>query len=235
MMKYTLIAMFALIAVASYVSAEVVAPLSLTEGASERRDLSGLADQSAEAQGGNVTALNIDALTITKSWQGYYGNISGEITLDDGSTNTFYNWTTTSVQGEVYGTRNSAVDFATTACASGAERTSEETFLGQTATDGDSVTNTFNTTDHPQFLVGSTTITSDSCFSTNAFSGGSLDTNRFHQILLTDSANTIYTTLIDSDQTAYDGAEADFQLLVGEDEHDGQEGPTTYFIWVELG
>ena len=234
MIKYTVIVMFALIAVVGYVSAEVVAPLSLTEGASERRDLSGLADQTVEAQGGNVTALNIDALTITTSWQGYYGNISGEITLDDGSNNTFYNWTTTSVQGEVYGVRNAAVDFASTACASGAERTTEETYLGQSATDGDSVTNTFNTTDHPQFNVSTTAIAVDTCFSTNAFSGGSLDTGRFHQVLLASGGDIIYTTIIDENQAGFNSATADFQLLVGENEKSGNEGSTTYYFFVEL-
>lgn len=220
---------------AASVLAEPTAPPILDEVSSEKRDLTQQAAQQIEAQGGNVTAVNIDMLSITRSWQGYSGNITGDITLDDMTNNTFYNWSIVTTNGEVYGTRNETIDWVSVECMNSSLRTIEESALGHTSVDGDSVTNTFNTTDHPQFIVGSVTINTDSCFSTNAFSGGSLDTDRFHQILLTDTANTIYTTLIDSDQTAYDGSQADFQLLVGEDEHDGQEGPTTYYIWVELG
>lgn len=235
-MKQTIIfAALAVVLVASYAMAAPTAPLTLNEGTSETRDLSGLASQTVNAQGGNVTQVNIDALTITQSWQGYFGNITGTITLDDASNNTFYNWSLATSSGEVYATRAATPTWSGTACATNANRTTEETALGQTGADGDSVTATFNTTDHPAFAVGADSIALDSCYSTNAFSGGSHDTSRFHQVLLSDGAgNIVYSTIIDGDQTGFDSETYDFQLLVGEDEHSGSEGPTTYYFWVEL-
>lgn len=223
-----------------FVLAEPSAPPGIVNGGSEKRNLSELATNPVQAQGGNITALNIDALSTTRSWQGYYGNISGGITLDNGNNETFYNWsvTTGSATGEVYATRNDTITWVGINCTSSAQRTTEETALGHIASDGDSVTNTFNTTTHPAFFVGSDAIIADTCFSTNANVNGVPDVNRFHQILLTDGSanqNIVYTTIIDADQTGFDGSTYDFQLLVGEDESDGNEGPTTYYIWVELG
>jgi hypothetical protein len=225
-----LLFMLALSATATY--AAVVNPLSLSEGTPETRDLTSLPTQSVEAQGGNVTSLNIDALSVTQSWQGYFGNITGTITLDDASNRTFYNWTLTSAQGEVYASIASGADFTTTSCASAAERTSEETYLGQAAADGDSISNTFTNGTHPTFDVSGTTIGVDECFNTNAFSNELNDTSRFHQILLADgSSNIVYTTIMDNDQVSFDNSIADFQILVGEP---NSAGSTTYFFFVEL-
>jgi len=217
---------------AAYAQAAVVSPLSLTQGTSETRSLTGLPTQSILAQGGNVTAVNIDALSVTQSWQGYFGNISGAITLDAADNSTFYNWTLATVQGEVYATRNATADFSTANCANSTERTNEETFLGQLATDGDSVSNTFQNATHPQFNVSTTQIPANNCYDTNAFSNDVSDTTRFHQILLADGASSIiYTTIIDNGQISFDNSVADFQILVSEP---STAGTTTYYFFVEL-
>ena len=237
MKKTTIIVMtmmFALFAI-QFTTAEPVNPQDLDVGPSETRDLSGLPTQSADAQGGNVTQLNIHTIAVTRSWQGYYGNITGDIVLDDASGNTFYNWTLTTPSGEVYASRTSTVDFSTIACASSAQRGDEETYLDQTPADGDSVTNTYNFTAHPEINIGAVTLTQDTCFSTNAFSDGTQDASRFYQLLLADgTSNIVYTTIIDPDQIGFDGSSYDFQLLVGENEKPGNEGPTEYFFFVQI-
>jgi len=236
-MKNTAIVLLviALLAAVPFASAAVTPPRTLTAGTSEHRDLGALADQNVSAQGGNVTQVNINVLAITKAWQGYYGNITGEITLDDADNNTFYNWSLAAPKGEVYATRNAAVDFSTIGCANATERTAEETYLGQVLADGDSVTNTFNGTTHPQFNVSTTSVAVNTCFSTNAFVNSAQDASRFFQVLLADGASVIvYTTLIDNDQTGFDGNGYDFELLVGENDHDGSVGSTLYYFFVEL-
>ncbi|MBI3027275.1 hypothetical protein HYY70_04110 [Candidatus Woesearchaeota archaeon] len=45
-----------------------------------------------QAQAGNVTALVISSVRATQAWQGYYGNITGTIALDDANNNTLYDW-----------------------------------------------------------------------------------------------------------------------------------------------
>lgn len=217
-----------------YVLGQVVAPQSLTEGPSERRDLSNLPSLNVSAQAGNITQLNIDVLYITRSWQGYYGNVSGTITLDDADNNTFYNWTLTSASGEVFATRNESADFASVNCTNSSERANEEIFLGQQTADGDSVTNTFNGTSHPVFSVGTQSDLSG-CYSTNAFINTGQSATDYYQVLLSDDySNIVYTTIMDDDQIGFDGSTYDFQLLVGENGHNGDTATTTYYIWVEL-
>lgn len=211
-----------------------VSPNGIQTVESSTRTINGITNVSA--QGGNVTEIRIDALTVTKTWQGYFGNITGNIRLDDASNNSFYVWgNTTSVSGEVYATRNSTINWAQINCTTAGQRSAEETYLGVSAVDGDSVTNTFNSTSHPGFLVGLKSIGNDTCYSTNAYVDGSAQNSSFHQILLSDDLNsTVYTTLIENDGTAYNGRTTDFQLMVGENEHDGNTGPTPYYFFVEL-
>jgi hypothetical protein len=216
------------------VSAQPVSVSGLQVLGSSTRSISGLSNISA--QGGNVTEIRIDALSVTKTWQGYYGNITGNIHLDDANNNSFYVWgNATSLSGEIYATRNSSPDWSTVNCTNATQRLAEETYLGVVPADGDSVMNTFNNTAHPTFNVGLRPITANSCFSTNAFVNGSAQTTQFYQILLSDNASTtIYTSIMENNQYGYNGLVTDFQLMVGENEHDANVGPTTYFFFTEL-
>lgn len=214
--------------------ADPSSPTLLTPGASSRADLS-TAALNASAQAGNVTALTIEAISITESWQGYYGNVTGTITLDDSSNFTFYNWSQASAQGEIFASRASSVTWASIRCATEGEVTTEETALGQDATDADAVNNTFsNATNHPGFDIGATPIVADDCWATNAFDNTGAQNSYYYQMLLHDGANIVYSTLLDGPQTAFNGHTADFQLLVGEDGH-GNTATTPYFFFVELG
>lgn len=224
--------------IGSVVLADPTAPQSTTVVDSTRRDLGSLAAQTISAQGGNVTEVNINALTITTSWQGYFGQVSGEITLDDGSNSTFYNWSMATVSGEVYATRNASVVWNTVTCANTTHFGQEQTYLGQTASDGDSVSNTFDLQSHPAFSVGTRAFSANECNTTNAFSSNTTQSVNWTQILLhqndTNPANTIYASIINDTTVGFDGGTYDFQLLVGENEKTGNVGATTYYFWVEL-
>jgi hypothetical protein len=226
--------MLVMLAISMYGAFADPVPPSLQEISSSTRTISGISNISA--QGGNVTEIRIDALTVTKTWQGYFGNITGNIHLDDASNNSFYIWgNATGVSGEVYASRNSTINWASVNCTNATQRSSENAYLGVAGVDGDSVTNTFNSTYHPTFIVGLQTIQNSTCFSTNAFVNGTSQNSSFYQILLSDQYNnTVYTTLIENDKHAYNGRVSDFQLMVGENEHDGNLGPTAYYFFVEL-
>lgn len=227
---------FLLVGAAGLVLAVPTPPTNVYPLASSSRQLPDVSTTFIDAVGGNVTEINIDALTITKSWQGYYGNVTGNIHLDDAGNNSFYVWgNATTLSGEIYASRNSTIQWMTINCSTGAQRAAEETYLTQSPSDGDSVTNTFNWTNHPSFLVGMQNITSDSCFSTNIYVNGSAQNASFYQMLLADTySNIVYTTLIEDDQYAYNGQRADFQLIVGESEKPGNLGPSTYYFFVEI-
>jgi hypothetical protein len=61
------------------------------------------------ALAGNVTELSISGFSITQSWQGYFGNVTGTIMLSDSSDNVMYNWSLASPEGEIYASTNSSI------------------------------------------------------------------------------------------------------------------------------
>ncbi|MFH1133640.1 MAG: hypothetical protein V1735_04055 [Nanoarchaeota archaeon] len=62
---------------------------------------------------GNVTGITITATTMTQAWAGFYGNITGTITLDDANNNTMYDWAVASPEGEIYASEATAIDWTT--------------------------------------------------------------------------------------------------------------------------
>lgn len=218
------------------VSAQPTGPNSISTLNSSRGNISNAAG-TVEAQAGNVTELNIDATQITQAWQGYYGNITGRITLENSAGSVFYNWSDLgSVSGEVYASRDSAVDWSTIDCSNSSVNSDENDFLDRPSTAPDSVDNTYNLNSHPSFDVGTTTISANTCNSTNAYINTGQSATNFYQILLADSGRDIvYTTLIDADQVGFTGSQFDFELLVGENGNATEaSSTTTYYFYIEL-
>jgi hypothetical protein len=189
-----------------------------------------------DAQAGNVTELAITGLSVTKYWQGFYGNITGSIILADSSGNNFYDWNVSTPTGQVYASRNNSVSWTTVGCALPADITAEETFLGHNDTAPDSVTNTFASSVHPSFLVGTTTIADDTCPSTQAYDSTGGQNSAFYQILLNAGGDLIYTTVIeDTTPSGFNSQPWHFQLLVGEPGFGAAAETTTpYYFYLEL-
>ncbi|MGV8162891.1 MAG: hypothetical protein ACP5N2_06190 [Candidatus Nanoarchaeia archaeon] len=218
----------------SVVAAQPYGADSVTAGASSTANLSGITAKQVNAQAGNVTQLSINGSAVTTSWQGFYGNVTGQLILADSAGNNFYDWNLSSPLGEVYASRSNAVTWSSINCTDAGNVTAEETTLGQSAADPDSVTNTFAATNHPSFLVGSANMTG--CYSTKAYNSAGAQGTGFWQVLLSDNgANTVYTTILDaSPETGFNNQAWDFQLLVGENGKVGNEGATPYYFYVEL-
>jgi hypothetical protein len=207
---------------------------SVTWQGSSGFNASGISPSTTNAQAGNVTQLQINGTAVTSSWQGFYGNVTGTLILGDASGNKFYEWgNMSSPSGEVYASRSNSVTWASIDCADAAAVSTEETYLGQTAVDPDSVTNTFSSTAHPWFLVGATNATG--CYSTKAYNSTGAQGAGFWQVLLSDTTNTVYTTVLDANpELGFNNKPWDFQLLVGENGKVGNEGTTPYYFYVEL-
>ncbi len=62
---------------------------------------------------GNVTQLNITGTTVTQSWAGVYGRVSGIITLDNAAGDTMFDWDLADPRGEVYATSMPTVNWET--------------------------------------------------------------------------------------------------------------------------
>lgn len=69
-----------------------------------------------DAAAGNVTALVISQVRSSQAWQGYYGNITGTIVLDDANNQTLYDWSLPSPTGEVYASNSTIVTWGNIFC-----------------------------------------------------------------------------------------------------------------------
>ena len=262
--------MFFIIIAASIAIAQAVpeGPSTLTKDESTRRVAYPAPTLTAYA--GNVSHLTVFGQTVTQTWQGYVGNVTGSITLDDGDNFTLYNWTLSDPEGEIYATHLSTVTWTTGnilcwnwSSSTGSYlslyemehgATSPAYFgLGLESTDVDGVDETFTYNgsgvlgggSHDNFYVAGQLIQGNvtrsaggsgggPCPHVNLFnsSGGGL----FQEVILYDTANTgpIYASILRSNADGYDGTEWDFEMIVGENGHDGNTSTTTYYFYVEL-
>lgn len=175
--------------------------------------------------GGRLSNLNATAETQTEAWQGFYGDVLGNITLDDASDSTLYNWLN-ATNGIVLTSRNSSVDFTTISAQN--DCTIDESLTG---TDSDRVNNTFNASSNTLFTIGPTTIPAGTACALNTYINSTAQSSSFEEIIVTDGSNSIYTTRIEDDLTGFDGQPHDFQLIVP----DARNSTTsTYFFYAEL-
>ena len=201
------------------------------------------------AQGGNVTSLSVNSTKVSQRWQGYYGNITGSITLDDANNKTLYSWDLASPQGEIYASNGSeigAVSWSKVFCFNYTNNLSNgvvplqkfngtdvERMIGANAYDRDSFNSTFQSYFSGSFQVGTTTIDdTDSCMKTNLYANDAAQSTDFIEVVLTDNSSLIYTALLEQDATGFQGAAVDFEMLVGENADN--PNPTTYYFFVEL-
>jgi hypothetical protein len=226
---------------------------------STRPNVSTYTPDDTEAEAGNVTELTLDAIATTKSWQGYYGNITGIITLEDAYGYVFYNWTAAEPKGEVYASFNESVNWSNIKCFDWQIGTTTQNFDMHDAEDwfgipndaSDGLNDTYTETDSldNELFVGSRNITqvsaddTASCHSTNTFIlGTQSDETDFENLLLTDNDVLVFATIIENnvfdtedDILGFDGRPHDFQLLVAENGHNGfEDDSTTYYFWAEI-
>ena len=215
---------------------------------------------SLPAVAGNVTEVNLYGYSTTRSWQGFYGNVSGTIQLADAGDNVFYNWSDVSPKGQVYISTNNSIQWAYTECFNytatgtyasdvgqagstslyGTNLTQLETQYGISVDDVDGVNETFNLYGggtHNSFFVGNLQFDNGECRSTRIFSSAGVgEDNKFEEVLLYEpqSASVIFSTLLNSDVLGFDGRSHDFESIVLENGHGTDTSSTTYYFYLEL-
>ena len=206
---------------------------SVTAGVGERAAADG-AGNDPNAIAGNITNLTISGFSITQSWQGYYGNVTGTIQLADSSDNVLYNWSTASPLGEVYtSNESSSIQWDSIACfnLSNVSEYFEEDFnISDYANDG--LNETFNLNNHAGFYTNNVEHTTGECNNTKVFGSGGSAT--YDEVLLTDGTSLVFASLLQEDASGFDGGLYDFEMLVLEDGHGTDTDTSTYFFWVEL-
>jgi hypothetical protein len=210
----------------------VQAPSLLTPGESSRMNYSyGGAGTAYDAQAGNVTQLDLSGKQVTTHWAGFYGNVSGSITLEDALGNVFYNWSGLgSPIGEIYASNTSTVAWSSIACANTANMSAVDSFLGMTSSNPDSVFKTYGSPSHSGFSVAGLNIGQNSCNSTNAHTNTGKNSAYFTQVLLADNRNVpVFATILNASATSFKNSGVDFQLLTG------VPGSGTLYFFIELG
>ena len=210
------------------------------------------------AWAGNVTRMMINATSVTPHWAGFYGNISGMLTLDDASESTMYDWSVAEPQGKIYASEANPPTWASIDClnfTSTFNHSELEEELSMDYDDEDGINETFcpgcdatgkNTpVNHSPFYVGDVAFVVNKCWaiatyvSDDAQAAGNED---FVEVLLQDGTDAIYMSIIEDKtpgsqdgQTGFNGENLDFQIMVGEDGNGSQAGSgTDYYFYVEL-
>ena len=200
------------------------------------------------SQSGNTTQLMLNATKTTQHWQGYYGNITGEITLDDADSNTLFAWTLANPTGEIFAVNTSeSVQWTNITCVNltnatqngldghGASKINGTTLddqYGIKFSEMDNFSGTFNSQFTGSINIGDVVIDSDdACPLTYLFVNNQSQTTDFEELLLFDNASALlFTAILETDQVGFDGSLWDFQMLTAQ--NDSVIG--TYYFYVEL-
>jgi len=230
-----------------------VGPKEIAKLRSERMDAWGGVRDDAEA--GNVTELFINATGVTQHWTGYFGNITGYITLDDNANHTLYDWYMAEPQGEIYATPRNPPLWTNVDClnfTSPFNQQDLEVNLSMESGDEDGVNETFcpdcdaGSKDvnpvHGEFWVGKKKFYAGDCWAINTYVNSGPQSSDFVEVLLQDGSDALYMSFIEDDtpnvkgkRVGFDGAEHDFQMLVGENGNGSHVLTTTpYYFYVEI-
>lgn len=236
-----IISMLFMVMFLSYVAAvtEPEGPSTLTGLTWSRRAARG--PNSIAAVAGNITSVNVVGKTVTQSWQGYVGNVSGTITLDDSSNYTLYDWALASPSGEIYATNSTSVTWTTgnVECWHGTGAQNNKATMNGIYGIGngevDSINATFlNATDHDAFYAGGQYIYGGGCFAVQLYNG--TRENVFQEVLLYDDTanNIVFTSLLKNNVNGYNNQTWDFEMIVAENGHSGDVATSLYYFYVEL-
>ncbi|MBU0756686.1 MAG: hypothetical protein KKF44_01355 [Nanoarchaeota archaeon] len=190
---------------------------------------------------GTITTVILNSIQQNYKWKAYVGNISSTFTLDDESDYTIYQWSIDEFTGEILATRaTTAPTWGSVNCSSIANKQSEDTALGHTSTNADSINSTFATQTHKEFDLAGNTILESSCFATATWINDSVNTltttASFQEVLLHDGTNLIYTTFVENDKIGYRNDSVttyDFQMILAENAS-STAPDIQYYFYVEL-
>ena len=216
-------------------------------------------DGNLGAMAGNITYVNITAVGISRTWAGYYGNVSGTLVLQTFGGSNMYSWTMAAPYGKVLASNSTISDWTGVYCwntsvatAQGLHISEWNTKYGANDEDYDSINNTFSPSgSFETFYIGNKEFghnlagtDDDSCCPMIQLynkSGVGQGTN-YQEIILQEGAQgaanpqpaLIYVSIINSSAYGFDGTQIDFQMIVPDDGHGTDADTDTYYFYVEL-
>lgn len=178
-----------------------------------------------DALGGRATTLSAVTETQTVTWQGFYGEVAGNISLENAGEDILYSWTN-ATNGTVYLSRKADVNFANITAVNVCD-------VDQDITGGsgsDRVNRTFKPSNNSELVVGYTTIAAGTACALNTYVNNASQSSLFEEVILTDDGvTTIYATQIEENAPGFDGQPHDWQALVP-----SNLSTLTYYVYVEF-
>ena len=222
MKKYITALMAILVLLAMPIALAAPDGATVTVGATERGSSNAAGTASTEA--GNVTEVNISGTAITSRWAGFYGNISAGLVLSDAANNKFYEWTVSDVSGAVVYATNASVSDWSTSNIVAATASDMPAFLTQST--ADNYSNTYNAQE--AFTSATYSIANTNYAAT--YSNGVAGNLKSYSLKATTENALIWAGKALDDETAFDGGQVDYQVLVPVD----GTTTTTYNFYLEL-
>jgi len=169
--------------------------------------------QVEDAEGGNVTTMNLTATVSTDRWQGYYGNVSGSLALGMGAS-TFYSFSAATAL-TVFASQNQTFDFTSLGAALAADIDTQWGY----GTGNDQAADVFAGSER----IGTTVDTAYCTLASSRLSG------IFDDGTPTDKLNFAFGANI-STGACFDGSTCDYEVMVPADAATGE----TYYFFVEI-
>lgn len=169
---------------------------------------------STSANGGDVAQQDITSTSDSTSWAGFYGNLTGEVSLNDGSGNEFFDWSVQDPSGSiVYAVLGTQADPTTATLGAVTTGSDADTLTGTSGTEAASNT----------YVDGTGAFQTQATPSTGSVSGlantAAVDTNSsagsFTSYLAEDTGNTapVFFTETLNDVQGFNSQLSDYQLL----------------------
>ncbi len=191
--------------------------------------------------GGYISHINFSATTQNSRWKGMVGWVNGLFTLDDASGNTLFEWSLTTITGQVYATTNATSPTWSSLSCANITRLELENNLMEHSSSEDNITKTFSNQDHDPFTAAGVSISENDCYSLRTYVENNTQsvTEYFEEVALFDGHNStgggvVYATILEDDQTGYDSEAYDFQMIVPENGNSASSIVTAYYIYIEL-
>ncbi|MFH1134432.1 MAG: hypothetical protein V1735_08155 [Nanoarchaeota archaeon] len=212
--------------------------------------------QNITAQAGNVTQLVLTGTTVTQTWAGFYGNITGTITLDDAQNFTLYNWTMVRPQGEVYAADAEVTwETGTVVCYNYSRDNLTyisladfESEFGIVSTDPDGINETFLINrSHRSFYAGGNYINGTlgqkttggyACPAVSLYNSTGQNDEQYQEVILYNFAaqRPFFASLIEQNPVlGFNNQYWDFEMILPVNNHNGSIATKDYYFYVELG
>ena len=208
----------------------------------EIRNETGSAKESTliNTSGGSITTMELDVTAQNLKWKAFVGNVTGSLVLSDAFNYSIYDWSLSTIVGEVYATRSSiTVSWSNIHCSNLTHITNEEIALNHTSNPDDNISATFNAKNHTKFYIGTVELASNSCYSIHTNVNNQSQNSSFEEIILYDGTTSengdiVYATNLEQDVAGYNNNQFDFQMILPEIGLATWDSSTAYYFYVEL-